>query len=83
MAVQLFCFLLLNCFAWVYFFVGVFTVLIKSVTVDNYKVSEVKLLGVDHKINWEQNEEGLSVKLPKKLPSKIGYVLDIRIRTKH
>ncbi|MBG7631652.1 MAG: alpha-L-fucosidase, partial [Bacteroidetes bacterium] len=59
------------------------TVLIKSVTVDNYKVSEVNLLGLDHKIKWKQNEEGLSVKLPKKLPSKIGYVLDIRIRTKH
>ena len=52
-------------------------VIIKSLAKKSNIIKSVKLLGSDNKIKWSQINEGLSVKLPDTLPSKIGYALEI------
>lgn len=42
-------------------------------------VSGVKLLGSDQTVGWRQTADGLNVRLPVELPSKIGYALEISI----
>lgn len=52
----------------------------KDVTIKDIRVkqgTEIKLLGYDGNIEWTQNDEGLYVKLPEKLPCASAYSLKI------
>jgi len=42
------------------------------------KVTAVSLLGYDGKLNWTQDDHGLSVKLPEKAPAEHAITLRIR-----
>lgn len=53
---------------------------IKSLEKEDYKVEKVKLLGSASLIKWHQDKNGLHVGLPKMLPSKVGYALEIKLK---
>lgn len=53
---------------------------IHSINELNNKVESVRLLGSDDEVKWEQNSDGLSLLLPKELPSKIGFALKISLK---
>ncbi len=53
------------------------TALVKSLTPEAGKVTGVSLLGHDGKLEWTQDEHGLSVKLPAARPGEIAYALKI------
>jgi len=52
-------------------------VLINSIKQSEDKVSGVRLLGSESKINWSQNNNGLKVEIPTKKPCDFAYVLEI------
>ncbi len=43
-------------------------------------MKNVRLVGADVKLEWNQKENGLQVSLPEILPSEIGYVLKITLQ---
>jgi len=49
-----------------------------SPQLDGRKVTEVSLLGFDGKLAWTQDEQGLAVRLPEKMPSE--HTLTLRIK---
>jgi len=49
-----------------------------SPQIEGRKVAEVSLLGYGGKIEWTQNEQGLSVKLPATPPSEHAVALKIK-----
>jgi alpha-L-fucosidase len=44
-------------------------------------VVDVRLLGVDEKVEWRQAEDALTVKLPSRQPSDIAYTLKVTLKT--
>ncbi|HEV2493339.1 MAG TPA: alpha-L-fucosidase [Terriglobia bacterium] len=44
-------------------------------------VVDVRLLGVDEKLEWRQGDDALSVKLPNQRPSDIAYTLKVILKT--
>lgn len=55
-------------------------ILIKSLPKKGNRIKSVKLLGSDAEIKWHQDKNGLHVGLPKMLPSKVGYALEIKLK---
>lgn len=51
--------------------------LIKSITKSEKEVTGVKLLGSDATLEWTQDENGLSVKMPTEKPGDHAFVLEI------
>jgi len=43
----------------------------------NWDVMDVKMLGSQEKITWSQDDKGLNISFPNKLPSEYAYVFEI------
>jgi len=50
---------------------------INSPLIDNHKITNVSLLGSNEKLEWTQDEQGLSVKMPSEKPCEHAIVLSI------
>lgn len=55
-------------------------ILVKSLKKKNGIVSQVKLLGNDMLLDWEQDTQGLKLKLEEKPKNTLGFVLEITIK---
>lgn len=54
-------------------------VLIKSIKHSTDKVKNVSMLGTNENIEWNQDKNGLNVKMPPKRPCNFAYVLKIKM----
>lgn len=54
-------------------------VVIKSITSNDEKIKEIRMLGSTEKIVWKQDKSGLTVTMPKDKPGDFAYTLELSL----